>query len=60
MARSGDFNVKYSKANIEDLMRLSEDKAPEEDSGELVWGWDDPDNEEMKKGATILHKSSSG
>lgn len=60
MARSGDFNVNYSKAKIEDLMRLSEDKAPEEDTGELVWGWDDPDNEEMKKGATILHKSSSG
>lgn len=58
MARSGDFNVKYSEATVDDLMRLQAAKHDEPtEPKELVWGWDDQDfDQEEKKSATILHK----
>lgn len=60
MARTGDFNLEYSKAKADDLKKFSDDKVEEADDHKVVWGWNDPDNESMKKGATILHKSSTG
>lgn len=59
MARSGDFDVEYSDANIQDLMRLSEARHEQAEPTELVWGWDDADfNEDEKKSATILNKAT--
>jgi len=59
MARSGDFNVNYSDAKIEDLMRLSEARHEHTEPTELIWGWDDADfNEGEKKTATILNKAT--
>lgn len=56
MARSGDFDVKFSNAKLDDLKRLSEEKKNEaEPQEELIWGWDDSDFKD-KNVATILHK----
>lgn len=57
MARSGDMNLKYSNATIDDLMRLQETKHDEPNESKGVWGWNDPDlDEKLKKTVTILHK----
>lgn len=59
MARSGDFDVKYSDAKIENLMRLSEAKHESSEPTELIWGWDDADfDDSEKKTATILNKAT--
>lgn len=60
MARTGDFNLEYSEAKPEDLKKYENEKAEAPEEPKVVWGWNDPDNETMKKGATILHKSSTG
>lgn len=60
MARTGDFNLEYSEAKPDDLKKFNDDKAEAPEEIKVVWGWNDPDNETMKKGATILHKSSTG
>ena len=60
MAKSGDLDLTYSNIKVEDLMRHNEDHhMPEPASGaKVVWGWNDPDNEEFKQYVTYLHKKT--
>lgn len=60
MARSGDFNVEYSNANLEELVRISHERHEQTaEPTELIWGWDDADfDESQKKSATILHQNT--
>lgn len=58
MAKSGDLNVEYSDASVNDIMQLRELKQEAAHPSEMIWGWDDVDfDPNEKKCATILNKA---
>lgn len=56
MARSGDGNTKYSRADPHNLVS-SEEEHHDTAHENLIWGWDDADfKDDEKQCATILNK----
>lgn len=43
MARCGDGDTTYSRANSDQLAKISGDKEQSHESDQLIWGWDDAD-----------------
>lgn len=62
MARSGDLDLTYSNIKSDDLKQECANRDnidyKQHNDGVVkhVWGWNDPDNEELKKDVTYLHK----
>lgn len=59
MARCGDGDTQYSRANPEDLARVLGGKELSDETEPLIWGWDDADfKDDEKSNATILNKQN--
>lgn len=43
MARCGDGDTSYSRANPDELAKLFSNKGDSHESEPLIWGWDDAD-----------------